>query len=631
MPINIVDTGIAAQQAGERSAVLNNAIKDVKDSPELDPQKKIVTTEDMAEKMLEKGGNTQGSGMEVLRSLIKKAAANNLVLDVLDSRQDMQDEISDILEDKSAGKTAKDMVSISSRHNTSRQIKLAQMIMQNIGLKGDASTLRTIEPLLAEYVQLVSDTLIKKQDRTKTPEARLTAAADEGKEKSVSDTLLDRAAASASRASRQDGKKGQAWAEGDATKEDSDVLERLESRLLDKGLSKEQVRQVRQQALASVARTMMGKVSDPRSISGTLSELGMTGEQIKDITQNAAKEARAKLVSEVKDSIIARELSQGKLETMMTEHRAYSAIDDYVASRVRDLGDGDDFMQTKIDIISQAKAQAKEELAKFSISELENSFIGKLAKGGTGANDKITMQLVNIAQKTGDLDKWMEKGWLPLKKDLGFEEDYIPQNEEFVSSDGQGQSGQEGQEQKDPEEELLKSRLIAEYVSGLLQTGLKAKIETSFKVMGYEKGLRKLGVTTEVIGKLKEDARYIAAKKAKEVIFEGMLEMSSLVTDKQNTSYQLAERKVKNMVDAMKKMGIEVTDKDLESAKMNAASRMRTVVEMQIKVFESGQGGRRSPVIDKEVKRLGHVLKSLNKELGIESPDVQERKEALIA
>ncbi len=574
MPVNIFDnqkTGIAASNA----VTLNNAVKELDVKKETSHAPKITNSDEMFDHMVQNGKKPDNAGMDVLKGLLSKAAQSNISLKAL------QKEISgkqDLLDDRD-NSPSDDMVSISSKSTEGSKKQSAADIAGF--MKQNNITQKEAAPILQQYVSLLE-------------------------EKSYSRSL-------------------------DRKKSLEKNMEELESEMSKKGLSKDQINSIKKQIVTTGGKVSLGMKDELQK-----KEEKPLHEQTA-IKTETAKMIKAQALKNIRDSVLAREMASGKLEQVMADNAGFAQVDEYLVGILGLKRNSQEYVDKRNALVKEAQSMALEDIGDFSYRELESTFIQKCLKGNMSIDDKMTAELIKLAGKSGNINEWVKNTWLPGKDNMGFVKINVPDSNSSMMNDfmnGKQNSGK-GQEPDDGDgslEELLKSRLMATHVSGMLKTGLRARIETHFKVVGLEKQLKRIGVTTEVIGQLKEEARLGALEKGKEIVFEALLELTTILPDKTLPAYQLTERKLANTLKALEKMGFPLDEMELKSFRQNAAAKMRDIVRAQIKALEGENGG---VTLNKQgesnLKMLKKLLENINTELGIENTEYGEEGQVLVA
>lgn len=333
-----------------------------------------------------------------------------------------------------------------------------------------------------------------------------------------------------------------------------------------------------------------------------------------------AKSVRQEVMKQVKESFQKELFAQGKIEEMIAHNGVLKAADwAYLNERIggKEFGGMNTSLKGSID---EAAGQAKEEINTFMQDELSRAVAKKMIADGDEAAkaEREINELLKVASKCGfDVNNFMQaaskmindQGLIPI-----FGNDLAAQAQMNENSD----SGERQQYQYSEEEEkdILMERMRVLYMQRAISGDWRGNLEVSFKMIRTRNGLVKLGIKMDDFSRLEKEGRQLAKLKLIQMLEEGFGERASY-SKLQGAAWTMTEKKIKNVLRNLVKLGVELDDKDLEAIRNKMNDKVFAEVEHELNMMDGALQARDSNYLRSKRKTALQILDRLSKESNI--------------
>lgn len=336
----------------------------------------------------------------------------------------------------------------------------------------------------------------------------------------------------------------------------------------------------------------------------------MSLKDIQALDKKIADSLRGAIADELQNLFLKKFFSREKsLDGLMAE-RGLADLHEEVGGSHRlggkDLGNymgGLDGMAK--DQLKKLKGEMKDHLTE----EIEGKLIAK--KLGKDVSNKELKQLIDLAMKAGfNPDKFL-KEWKVKGIHLGLNP--------FTLDVGKGTIGQDGRRRekkhlgdfsKDEKTDLLINQLRAIYMQRALKGDWRTFLSTAFKMRKLKNGLIKLGVTFEHFKQIELEGNVIAKQKTMEMLKDVIHEKASL-HEHHGSAYKLIQQRIKIILNNLKRLKVEISEKDLKDMENEANRQMFEVARLELKHVESQLVKRKTTRGEKKQRLLVKLLKRL--------------------
>ncbi|MFA5034754.1 MAG: hypothetical protein WC500_03125 [Candidatus Margulisiibacteriota bacterium] len=333
-----------------------------------------------------------------------------------------------------------------------------------------------------------------------------------------------------------------------------------------------------------------------------------------------AKSVRQEVMKQVKESFQKELFAQGKIEEMIAHNGVLKAADwAYLNERIG----GKEFggMNTHLGgAVTEAANQTKEEINTYMQDELSRAVAKKMIADGDEAAkaEREINELLKVASKCGfDVNNFMQaaskmindQGLIPI-----FGNDMAAQAQMGENSD----SGERQQYQYSEEEEkdILMERMRVLYMQRAISGDWRGNLEVSFKMIRTRNGLVKLGIKMDDFSRLEKEGRQLAKLKLIQMLEEGFGERASYAK-LQGAAWTMTEKKIKNVLRNLVKLGVELDDKDLEAIRNKMNDKVFAEVEHELNMMDGALQARDSNYLRSKRKTALQILDRLSKESNI--------------
>lgn len=362
-----------------------------------------------------------------------------------------------------------------------------------------------------------------------------------------------------------------------------------------------------------------------KSDEDALMKSGLKQEQIFSLQKQVRTAARADISVRIKENLLKGELSGSKVESAFTT----IATNDSIGSAFNNqkLG-GWNFGGALADLqsdVNKSLAQNKNELSGFLLQDLEEQMVSKMVKGDEDVSD--LNKHINTLMKMGvNVLSWLKDEWTDKKFDMGLVQTSVVPEENTgmivdLNSDGQGRGERGDAYQQQSDGEIMIGQLRSLYVQRLINGGGIGNLHISFKIRKLKNGLLKMGAfSREFEDKIAFEAEAIAKKKIMDMLEEAMIERAGLFKLK-GKAYEAHDKKVKQLLKAAERLGMNVGEEDLVRIRESVNLRMTKIITDQIETMKSMMARRGSSrKAEKALANLEALNKRLLQELGGGTP-----------
>ena len=370
--------------------------------------------------------------------------------------------------------------------------------------------------------------------------------------------------------------------------------------------------------------------SELKELESKMRKKGFTPRELSQMRVKMKNAMRQEILTQLKESMVSRELSASDLWTSARYTRMMYVIMDQ-ARGMHKLG-GKDFGGYKGHLtrgILESMGDARGELSTFIGDELKESITSGVLKGNEEYLAKFdelqklaTRVQFNFDKFIGDIDKFMDDEGLSSIK-LPKKKSILDEDEGESDEKGDGQGEQEGQSSEE-EKEMLLDMLRAALLEKALKGGFRTKIKTMFKMRSVKKGLMRLGVyTPEIIERVKREASAIAGMKIMEMLREAILERSTLYNLK-SAEYKLVRRKIQGLIKNAKALGIEIGEEAIRGLIAQANRKTFDLIKGEISLIDAELEQKSNNRLKDRREKLVEVMKRIKGETNIpdEIPEV---------
>ncbi len=355
-----------------------------------------------------------------------------------------------------------------------------------------------------------------------------------------------------------------------------------------------------------------------------LKEKGFNRKELFNLQLISRNSTRGEIATQIREKLILRILSQGKLDKLVYERGTNDLIDrTFFNDKIGgwDFGGYNETLQGTTD---RMVGEALKEIREFIPEALENAIMRRIISHDKKAEKEVDMLLKVGSESSMDVRKWAAEVW-PIKKiDYGLLSfvDVPPSVTGTLVDTRAGQQSDQGQkhgfeyDQKD-EKEILVNRMRALYMQRALKGGLAGYLETAFKMRKLKNGLIKLGIyTKDLDGQVQEEALILAKMKILEMLKEALLERATHY-DLAGPSYQLVERKIKGLLKNADRLGMDISTIEFNSLRDSANRRIYDVSAKEMEVINELLAENQNPELEKRQAMLKKLMDRIAEETQI--------------
>lgn len=356
---------------------------------------------------------------------------------------------------------------------------------------------------------------------------------------------------------------------------------------------------------------------------------GMTSQQLHDLKMQIKTSIRGKLVSQLKDSAIARMFAENQGDNvadqlnLSSSKRRENFLMNFMYGQHR-LG-GEDFgnyQNGRRGMYQHLAITAREEMRSFVFDELMNSLIRQKANPDLSKAEQANIdKLFYLANRSDAAVYNTTYSMHDILDDLGFVDFTI---EDFESDMGGDQEQKEKQPDygeygfgEDDERELLINRYKSLLMQRAINPSARTFVGTQFKLMSTKKGLIALGVFTEELEEqLGEDAKKLAIEKLLEMLKESLMERATYYK-LEGSAYKLNEKKIKSVLKNIQKLDAALSEEEFVKLKDQANKRMFDITNRELQMVNLAYENNRHPFYAQKKSSLIVLLERLKAESSI--------------
>lgn len=351
-----------------------------------------------------------------------------------------------------------------------------------------------------------------------------------------------------------------------------------------------------------------------------LKERGISLKDLQSIKIQVANRVRSEILQQIKHAFLKQVLAQARsLEWLITKKEVGNFIDyAYFNHRLGrfNYGGGAEHLKGAVD---RVRDETYQELRDYIDDALTQEVVKK-AMGKEGLEvEKEIEALLKLGQKIGfDVQEFVAK--IPkLKDDLGLNPliDF-----EYVSPDASmhGNQGESRRYQYTPQEEkeILTDKLRALYLRRALYGDLRTVLETQFKMVKLKNGLIRLGVKN--FDEIEAEGKALAKVKLLEMLREGFEERATYAK-LSGEAWKMTERKIKTVLKNLDKLGVKLSDAELDQIRDRANEKMYREAEHELTLINTAIEARGEiAYLTSKKKMVLEILKRLAEESGLQAP-----------
>lgn len=381
----------------------------------------------------------------------------------------------------------------------------------------------------------------------------------------------------------------------------------------------EQYTQVYGKAIASQSGVATAELEQ---LERKLKTKGFATEQLMQLKLSIKQSLRGAVVQQIKDAYLKRTLSLDMVVEYGAADIGLSGLLDEIVGNAK-LG-GEDFGGYPGGLQGATDA-ATEEVARdirIALKELLDQKMTERLVSNTVDPKKARAeleQMLKIGGRVGfDPAEYM-RSWYKEKIDQGL---FVFQNPDMPAIQAQVSQQQDQGQPENPQgaeqtEEFLLNRLRALYIRSAIKDDWRTSLDTSFKIIKTKNKMIKLGVFSEDVNeRVKQEAVLIASGKIMEMLNETYLERATLYR-LQGPAYKLVETKLAGLLKNAQKLGMEISDYELQLMRDRANLMVFDLSKRELKLTMVALAIKKAPAQQDKKKKLIMLLERLKQESGI--------------
>ncbi|MFC1767997.1 hypothetical protein ACFLZ2_05610 [Candidatus Margulisiibacteriota bacterium] len=354
-----------------------------------------------------------------------------------------------------------------------------------------------------------------------------------------------------------------------------------------------------------------------------LGEEGFSDRDIAVIERGTRKALRGDMISNIQSSFFRAMLSPEKSFDLVVASKQYKHSLEYAVNNLDDFGsyDAEGIKEYVNSMISDSNGDLKDFInAHLKEKLLEKDISQKNVK------DDVT-RLVTLGYKVGfDFEGFMNS-WQQKKVDLGivapelFASNKPDSGKVKVAIEGASAGGVSERHQYtmtlDEEKEVLSNRLRALYMKKALSGNMFEDIEVRVKIRKTKNGMIKLGLTYEDLHMIEREGIGLARMRSLEQLKAAFMERSTFFK-LSGSAYDLVNKKIKGLVSNIKKLGLDLSQRELDILRDDANRQMydHTVIELKWALAALKKGP--DPKLHKKAILMTTLLVRLSGESGFD-------------
>lgn len=349
-----------------------------------------------------------------------------------------------------------------------------------------------------------------------------------------------------------------------------------------------------------------------------------------------ASSVRSEIMKQFKNAYLKNVLAKGQsLESVVSKKEMANFVDfAFFNDRLGgfDFGGQDGNLQGAV---NEQMAQTHEQLRDFIKDDIKTQMIRKaISKTPTTSKDKVrdvkakedeVDALLKLGSKIG-LDLPSVLNTLPkMKDDLGllpvieFEE--APLGGAAAGGNQDNSRRHNYQYTAEEEKELLTDKLRAIFLHRAVYNDTRTVLETQFKMIKLKNGLIKLGASN--LDEIEEQGKMLAKVKLYGMLKEAFEERATYAK-LSGEAWKMTEKKIKTVLKNLEKLGVQLTQADLDSLKDKANAKMLEQAEHEYSLVQASiEAHGEVAFLTQKRTMLRDIMGRVTEESGFQAPGAE--------
>ncbi|MDD5382131.1 MAG: hypothetical protein PHH60_00525 [Candidatus Margulisbacteria bacterium] len=349
-----------------------------------------------------------------------------------------------------------------------------------------------------------------------------------------------------------------------------------------------------------------------------LSEKGLTLKDLQSMKVQVANTVRTEIMNQLKDSYLKQVLAKSKSVEWLIARKEEKGMVDFAFFN-DNLGSFDfgGFEGNLQGTVTRARVETHGELKEFINDELSKQVMKKTMGDTSKAVEKDIDSLIKLGTKVGfDFQSFMAK--IPEMADnLGAAPTLLYVGTETNTNDDQREKHQY-QFTREEEKEVMTDKLRALYMRRAMYGDLRTVMETQFKMITTKNGLVKLGVSH--FDEIEAEGKALAKVKLFDMLNEGFEERATYAK-LSGEAWKMTERKIKTVLKNLERLGINLTQVELNQLRDRANYKMFRVAEDELALLNTAIESRGEMLYLTQKRKLAiGIVDRLAQESGFEAP-----------
>jgi hypothetical protein len=318
--------------------------------------------------------------------------------------------------------------------------------------------------------------------------------------------------------------------------------------------------------------------------SDLLDKKGVSLKQLNGVKANVANTVREEILKQVKRQYLKQICANPKsLDKILAKKGVQDFIDNaFFNHRIGGYDFGNYKGNNLRGAVKEAGGEVNQELQEFIDEKLDEQITRQALGADTGEVEGEIDELLQLGKRIGfDVNNYL-KDVLQKKDDLGL----LPvlyfggeMSAETGMNNPDGQQGHNYEYSIDEEKEILTDKLRAIYLHRALHGDLRSVLQTQFKMIKTQNGLIKLGVKN--FDQIEKEGRGLAKFKLFEMLREAFEERATYAK-LNDSAAEMTEKKIKTILRNLEKMGVTLSQMELDAIRDKANERMYREAEHEL-------------------------------------------------
>jgi hypothetical protein len=351
-----------------------------------------------------------------------------------------------------------------------------------------------------------------------------------------------------------------------------------------------------------------------------LNEKGVSPKDLQSVKVQVANTVRAEILRQLKETYLKQVLTQSKsLEGIIARKETQNFIDFAFANdRLGgyDFGGLEESLQGAAD---KTRAETAHELREYLNDALKQEVMKKAMGSESKQVEKDIEALLKLGNKVGfDVQQFINQ--IPkMKDDLGLNPlvnyEFVPAD---ANMDGDRREGHRYQYTPEEEKEVLTDKLRALYLRRALHGDLRSVLETQFKMVKLKNGLIRLGARN--FDEIETEGKALAKVKLFDMLREAFEERATYAK-LSGEAWKMTERKIKTILRNLEKLGIQLSQTELDIFRDKANEKMYHEAEHELSLINTAieARGEVAYLTSKRKMALG-IMERIASESGLQGP-----------